>query len=190
MASWISIGPPKLDSEVKTDIGLYLAIASIVLTMVIFYYQLKISDNQGVLLSNVSEVMKQKKEFEEAQIKRSVHEIRQHAKFILDDMAELEKYAQEWLTETKPSIKSTKKTIAESYHNSILQEIQYLQSADILSNQLISQSMKIQIKRLATSYDIGPVFNDSQNYMILLNVNRGKSVVITILSLLDDEPNN
>lgn len=181
------MGMGKLPSSINT--AEYIAIFGIGLTFAIFVIQWKISKSQDEMLSKVSDVLEKRQSFEARQTEELVRDIDQWLGFIEDDMKKMEQHVENW-KKTRYDLKHIEKTVIESYHQHIRMEIDYLQSPDFLSSHTISQVLKRQLKRLKTSYHTGPMLFPEQNMAVLIELDRIKSVIITIRGLLKTEPNN
>jgi len=172
------------------ELGISLGVFGVLLTIGIFVIQWRISSKQDTVLERVSGVLKKQQAFEARQTEELVRDIRQWLSFINSDIEKIEEHVVLWKNNQNISVKNKYRAVIDSYHNHTIMEIDYLQNSNFLASSNLSQTLIRQLKRLKTSYNNGPLFFDAQNMVDMISIRRIKSIIKTINSVLDNEPNN
>lgn len=167
IAIWISIGPFKI-SESQTAIG--LSVIGIVLTILIFVFQLRLSNTQY-------DVLRKGVDYERMQKWYIRQYILERIKWLLEEFDQIEDQMEGWKNESN---NSTMQSIREKAVGDNIQRIKYYLGEIIspanFANPLFPEAVKQNFRVIISDFGNGPAFARPQT-ILLANFNRAKFLI-------------
>jgi len=167
VAIWIYVGQFTLSDSI---IGIILSVIGIVLTIVIFIFQLNLSEQQH-------KILKKSADYEQMQKWYIRQYILERLRWLLEEFEQIEDQIKEWKNEaSNPAMQSVREKSVVENNNRINKYMDELMGPSNFANPLFPESVKQNLRVIKDLFDKGPTFIKPDK-VLSQNFERAKFVI-------------